>query len=263
MVPLLLTLLLAQGRSAGGGAGELEGVWIGGRFETLIVGKDRADWLREDVHSTATLGRAPAGGFSGEYVSGRELRVGLYPMRDAKAKAIWDGRPPYLMPNTRTTDAPYGEVRITIRSSDEGGQPKLIQFEATSKGGRKPEVQTFTRALPVAQLSLAGKYGDGEMTLEIADSLGSGGEIRGSGTYLGKAFSLVGIRALGRAAFRTFGESTTGDTGSGSLVWSPTIDGARNLRDHATDQTDGITVSVRFADGGEGVGVRKRLKRLP
>ncbi len=115
----------------------------------------------------------------------------------------------------------------------------------------------------MAQLTMAGKFADKDVTVEIQDESGRLGTIHGSITYLGKKRPISGRRIMGRAGFLTFDDSRFGDNGSGYVAWYPSYARTVDIRDRNQTETDQIAIYFRFADGSTATGIHKVLKRLP
>lgn len=260
---LLLTSLAPQGDSTA----SIEGVWTDMRGNLLFAGNNRIDWRAEDRHYSSMLAQVPDGTLLGSYLAGRDVYVNLARKAKAADTPAWASTTsdlyPHLMPDGRTFAAPKGEVRLMVKTTGSNGLPAALTVAAAAANTRVPSGTVFNRAMPLSGLTLAGKFGDKDATLELEGDPGRTGNIFGSLTYLGKRVSLSGKRIMGRAGFHTFDDSRFGVNGIGYAVWTPTADRAVDIRNGIATQTDQVEVFFRLGDGSTATGVHKVLRRIP
>lgn len=204
MAPLLL-LALAQGEIDS--TAKVEGVWVGAKGGTVFVGHSRVDWGGPERLYSAVVAKGADGVLAGNFVSGRSIWNRFAPMKSAKDTPRYDYPVPHLLPEG---DATEGEARIATTKTG-------IRLGFHAKGG-PATVETFTRAIPLASLSLAGRYVGKDGTITIEDDPGFGGEIRGSIVQAGKTMRFAGLRVLGRAGIKAFDATKGAEAGDGFVA---------------------------------------------
>lgn len=242
-----------------------EGVWADTSGNVMFAGNGRVDYNIEDRYYSAMMSAVPDGSLLGNFGAGRGIDFILgRPLPSTSTDDLLWGTPSHLAPTAAGMPkvATLGETRLTAGARNSSGYPiiaSLTSKASTSNGSG----YTMLKLMGFDSFSLAGKYGDRDLQVEIADPAGRTSSFTGTLTYLGQKRVFSGRRIMGRAGFVTFVTSRLGSNGNGFIVWTPSTDRLIKMRDHNSTDTDRITIRINLAGAGTAAGVDKVLPRLP
>lgn len=261
----LALLALALGQRPSDPTAPFEGVWCDTNGVLMFVGNGRIDYNIEDRYYSAMVQQVPDGSLLGRFGAGRQIEFKL----DGRAlpKTSTDplqwGSLSHLAPlaSGLANAASSGEIRLTSGTRNASGMPLVayLDSKATTSNGYR---YTLVKMMGFDSFSLAGKYGDKDLSIEIQDPTGRTSDIQGTLSYLGAKRVFHGRRIMGRAGFVTFVDSRFGVNGGGYIVWSPSRDLIPKIRDRQATETDRITVHLDLANGDTAAGVNKVLPRI-
>lgn len=232
----------------------------------IVAGVDLTGDGAFDEKSTGGFVGSPESGYLASWVGSKQISIwgapefskfalGWVPIRpepralfqyglsaESRKDPSWDPLLAAIVPRPPTGEL-CGKAIVKFGDLDEKGHVQtLMLFMANSNNTIRAEA--FDPLFSLDRISVAGKWKDDALDLDLEDTGGRVGDVKGTVTSNGVRHRLKGRRLGARCAFGIFGEDSNNAEGCGYVEWAPTSRRADEMKEDEKKKIDRIFVGI-------------------